>query len=129
MPEAIQGSLGIDCKLFVNNVEFTNVKDVSLPLTKNEADITTRSNNGWRAKRPVLKDTTIDWQMVYDALSSNCATIHNAYLDDTKLRIRVEDDTGATLFDADCYIKDYKVTQAAEAASMVDVVALISKVY
>ena len=36
--------------------ELGNVRDVTLNLEQGEADVTTRSNDGWRATEPTLKD-------------------------------------------------------------------------
>ena len=71
--------LGIDCKLYYSGTavteageysgisnEITVVKDVTLNLETGEADVTSRSNNGWRATRATLKEGSIEFEVLWD---------------------------------------------------------------
>jgi Phage tail tube protein len=58
---AAGGSGGYTSGALVNNV-----KDLTLKIEKNTADVTTRGNNGWRATVGVLRDATVSWGMIYD---------------------------------------------------------------
>jgi hypothetical protein len=80
--------LGLEAVLYRNTgthgsptlVKVDNVKDVTLNLEKNSADVTTRGNNGWRAMVGVLKDATIDFAMVWNTSDANFAAIRDAFL-------------------------------------------------
>lgn len=67
--------IGLDAKLYIDDestyvspswTEVTNCKDLTLTLEKNEADVTVRGNNGWRAMVSVIKDATIEFKMIWD---------------------------------------------------------------
>lgn len=80
--------LGLEAVLYVNTgsygsptlVKVDNVKDLTLSLEKNTADVTTRGNNGWRAMLGVLKDATVDFGMVWNTSDPNFVLIRNAFL-------------------------------------------------
>lgn len=67
--------LGLDGVIYLNNggtvlvpvwLECQDVKDVNINLEKGEADLTTRKNNGWRARRGTLKDGSVEFDMLQD---------------------------------------------------------------
>lgn len=81
--------LGLDAKLYIDDESsyvsptwslVDNCKDLTLSLEKNEADVTTRGNNGWRAMVSVLKDATIEFKMIWDTEDDNFTLIQQAFL-------------------------------------------------
>lgn len=92
--------LGLDCKLYVNTdesyvspvwSELTNCRDVTLTMEKNDADVTTRGNNGWRARVGVLKDATLEFDMVWDTDDPNFDVIRDAYLNNEAVEMAALD--------------------------------------
>lgn len=81
--------LGLDAKLYIDDEssyasptwsEVTNCRDLTLTLEKNEADVTVRGNNGWRAMVSVLKDATVEFSMIWDTEDPNFQIIKDAFL-------------------------------------------------
>lgn len=80
--------LGLEGKLYRNTgnyavpvlSEVTNIKDLTLNLEKNTADVTTRGSLGWRQMVAVLKDSTIDFNMVWRPSDTHFAAIKTAFL-------------------------------------------------
>jgi len=81
-------SLGLEAVLYRNTGSYgspvllrvDNVKDVTLNLERNVADVTTRGNEGWRANVGVLKDGTVDFTMVWNTDDVNFQAIRDAFL-------------------------------------------------
>jgi hypothetical protein len=80
--------LGLEGVLYRNSgtyeaptlVRVDNCRDLTLNLEKNTADVTTRGNNGWRAMIGVLKDSTIDFGMIWNTEDANFQAIKDAFL-------------------------------------------------
>ncbi len=81
--------LGLNAKLYIDEEsgyvspdwnEVTNTKDLTLGLEKNDADVTVRGNNGWRAHVGVLKDASLEFKMIWDTTDTNFTIILNAFL-------------------------------------------------
>ena len=80
--------LGLEAVLYRNTGSYNsptllrvdNVKDVTLNLERNVADVTTRGNEGWRANVGVLKDGTVDFTMVWNTDDVNFQAIRDAFL-------------------------------------------------
>jgi len=97
--------LGLDAKLYLVSgggpiittpvlttwTEIGNVRDVSLPLEKGEADVTTRANNGWRAMVGTLKDGGVDFEMVWDTADANFGFIKDAFLNNSQIGLAIMD--------------------------------------
>jgi Phage tail tube protein len=61
----------------------SNCQDLMLKVEKNTADVTTRGNNGWRAKVAVLRDVTVTFKMIYDNNDPTVAMVLNSFLSNT----------------------------------------------
>ena len=85
--------LGMNCKLFAGVAELalasldeiTNVKDLSVNLESDEADVTTRANSGWHATAATLKSATMDFEMVWKPGDTGFDLIQAAYLASTNI--------------------------------------------
>ena len=91
--------LGLDGKLYLNQgtyeapdwFEMTNVRDLTLNLEKGEADVTTRGNNGWRAIKATLKESSIEFEMVWDTADASFSAIFGAWMNNEDLELAVMD--------------------------------------
>ncbi len=81
--------LGLNAKLYIDDEasyvsptwnELSNCKDLTQTLEKNDADVTVRGNNGWRAHVGVLKDGGLEFKMLWDTSDPNFQIILNAFL-------------------------------------------------
>ena len=72
-------------------VELTNVRDVTLDMTKGDADVTTRSNSGWKATIGTLKDGTIDFEMIWDGADNGFKIMKTAFLENKTVALLVMD--------------------------------------
>jgi predicted secreted protein len=87
--------LGLDAKLYRNTgnyasptwVEVENVKDVTLGLSKSEADVTTRKNGGWRAIVGALKEGVVSFEMLWDTADTDFQAFLDAWLNDTSIEV------------------------------------------
>jgi hypothetical protein len=61
--------------------EYVDVTDVTLNLTKGEADVTTRGNNGWKSICSTLKEASIDITAFYKGGNTQYDLLRDAYLD------------------------------------------------
>lgn len=95
---------GLDCKLYYNTTAPTpaavpdsgvgwvlaaNVKDVDLDGSTDQADVTTRNNNGWKAARATLKDGSITFSMVYDTSDAAFTAFKDAWEDGTTIGVEM----------------------------------------
>ena len=79
--------LGMKGKLFhgpggstgVPTNELGNVSDVTLTLDAAEADVTTRSNSGFRATVSGLKECSIEWTMMYKPGDAGFKAVREAW--------------------------------------------------
>jgi len=96
MPDFV---LGLDAKIYRNSatyenptwVEIDNVKDVTLNLSKEEADATTRANNGWKAIVATLKEGTVDFEMVWNKSDENFQALLTSFLSNTVIDFLILD--------------------------------------
>ena len=118
--------LGLDCKLYrgdagaTANVEMTNVTNVTLSLSKGEADITTRAAQGWKMTAATLKEASIEFEMLYDPEDADFIAVQAAFLNGTPLAIFVSDGSGNGL-DCDCDVTGFDIDQSLEEAVKVSV--------
>lgn len=128
--------LGLECKAYRNTGtygaptwdEVTNIRDLTLSLEKGESDVSTRSTGGWRARRGVLKDAKIEWQMVWDTADTDFTAFRNSFLNGTSIDMLFLDGsvstTGSQGFRADIEIFSFSRNENLEEAVMVDVSAM-----
>lgn len=69
------GSGGYTSGTIVNNCQ-----DLTLSLEKNTADVTTRGNNGWRAKIGVLRDATVSFKMIWDETDAAMGILMTSFM-------------------------------------------------
>lgn len=77
-------------------LELTNVKNVTLTIDTAEADVTTRATEGWRASVPVLKNSTVDFTMLWDAEDASFANVQEAFNQRTYIHLAILDGDATT---------------------------------
>lgn len=88
--------IGIDCKLYRNTGttasptwnEIINARDVTVPMTKAEAD-TSRRAAKWRTRQGTLRDASIDFQMVQEDGDLDLAALLASFTDGTPIELLV----------------------------------------
>lgn len=121
--------LGYECKLYYDATpmaagetavdatwsEVTIVRDASANLDKDEADMTTRANAGWKATRGSLRDGSVEFELLYDSDNAALAAIRTAYLTNVRIALAVMDGdiavAGAEGFVANFEIMSFNVPQ------------------
>ena len=72
-------------------IEMGNARDVTLNLEQGEADVTTRSNSGWRATEPTLKEGSVEFEMIYDPADAGFTKVLGAWLNRTPIAMAILD--------------------------------------
>lgn len=89
--------LGMNAKIYqgaagaalASLTEMANVKDVTLSLEAGEADVTTRANQGWRATAPTLRESTVEFEMLWKSTDPGFDAIKTAFLTSSTIRLAV----------------------------------------
>ena len=76
--------------------EMSNVKDVKLNLSAGEADTTTRSNSGWRATSPGLRECQVEFEMLWLDTDACFVAMKAAFLAGTTVELAILDRDRAT---------------------------------
>lgn len=102
-----------------------NVKDLTLTLTKEAIDVSTRAAAGWREFVDGLKDASIEWSMVWDDGDTAFTAIKAAFLNNTAIEVLVLDgaynSTGSQGLRATCMVESFTRNETLGEALMVDV--------
>jgi hypothetical protein len=126
--------IGLDCKLYYNTgsyttpnwQEITNAKDVTIPLTKGEAD-TSRRGTTWKTRRGTLKDASIDFQIVQEDGDAAFAALLDSYLNGTPIELLALNgdvaEAGSEGLRCTCEVFSFQDGQALESAVVYDVSA------
>jgi predicted secreted protein len=119
--------LGMNAKLYhgaagskATNV-IGNVKDVTLNLETGEADVTTRGNQGWRAKVATLKDGSVEFEMVWDTADTAFTAIQQAWFNATPIAFLILDGENGQGLDADFVVTNFSRKEPLEEAITVSV--------
>lgn len=121
--------LGLNAKLYyevggidaASMIELTNVRDVTLSLETEEADVTTRSNNGWRATKPTLKNASIEFSMVWDTDDAGFTALRTAFLAGTKIGMKCLDKESGQGLQFDAAVMNFTRNEQLAEALTVDV--------
>jgi predicted secreted protein len=119
--------LGMNAKLYhgaagskATNV-IGNVKDVTLNLETGEADVTTRGNQGWRAKVATLKEGSVEFEMVWDTADTAFTAIQQAWFNTTPIAFLILDSENGQGLDADFVVTNFSRKEPLEEAITVSV--------
>jgi len=72
-------------------VEIATVRDVTLNLSANEVDDTSRTNQGWRSKLQGLREWGADFEMIYEPTDTAWEKVRESFFDGTSIEILVLD--------------------------------------
>ena len=120
-------SLGLNAKAYFGTAGSTastvidNIRDITLNLTKAEADVTTRGANGWTLTVGTLKDGTVDANIIWDDADAFFTAVQTAYFNDTPIAMLFLDKTGGQGLDADFSIVNFTRNEALAEALTADV--------
>lgn len=126
----VRGKLGI-LKYAVGGIEggsweeLTNVRDLDMPSTKGETDISTRADGSYVTRMALDKDVSVTWDMLFDDEDEGFLAIRDAYNDDEIIGLQVYHYDGSAYFQADFEIYDFSLTQNKDEAQVYSVVAKI----
>ena len=128
--------IGLNCKLYRNTAtgstayatptwtEIVNVRDVTIPMTKGEAD-TSRRGSTWKTRRGTLKDASIDFQLIHDDADPAFTALLASYVDGTPIDLLALDgatsDPYAQGLRATCEVFNFQPGQPLEGAVVYDV--------
>lgn len=122
-----QGAAGAAVAAMTEN---GNVKDVTLNLEAGEADVTTRSNSGWRATAPTLRECTCEFEMIWKPGDTQFEAIKTAFLTAATIALAVltgdKAATGSEGPAGDWSITNFSRNEALEEAVTVSVTAKLA---
>tara|TARA_B110000444_G_C18429325_1_gene406053 strand:+ start:122 stop:538 length:417 start_codon:yes stop_codon:yes gene_type:complete len=103
-----------------------NVKDVTFNLETADADVTIRSNGGWRGKVTSLKEASLEFDMVWDTTDTGFDDIKDAFLGNEIVFFKVLDETGGSGLHAAFSIISFGRNETMEEAQTSSVTAKVS---
>ena len=125
--------LGLNCKLYRNTGThaspvwdlITNVKDVTLDMSTDVADVSNRGGSGFRSEVPTLSNFKSTFQMVYNPEDTDQTAIGAAWLAKDTIEFMwldgLESVAGSKGWMATCIVSNYSSTENLEEAKMIDV--------
>jgi len=126
--------IGLECKLYRNTGtyaspvwnEIPNAGDVTIPMSKAEADTSTRAST-WKTRKGTLKDVSIDFQLKFVPGDQDFAALLASYMNNTPIELLALDGpvatTGSQGLRAICEVFNFQEGQPLEGAVMFDVSA------
>lgn len=84
-----------------------NVRDLTLGLSKGEADATTRGNDGWEAVVGTIKRAEITLDMVWNTSDPAFQAMKDSFLDGSAIGIRAFDAPSGEGLEADMMVIDF----------------------
>lgn len=101
----------------------SDAMDVSSGGETEEADVTTRGNNGYVATAAVLKNLNLEFEMIYDTANAAFGAIKDAWIAQTKIGFQILDAPGGEGFQADFMITRFTRDESLRDAMKVQVTA------
>jgi hypothetical protein len=120
-------ALALNAKLYYGTAgstaatEMTNVKDLTLNLSNQEADTSTRGSGGWSTTAATLTDGSIDFSMVWDTADAGFTAIKTAFFAKTNMAFLCLDEEGGQGLDADFTVSSFTRNETLTDVLMVDV--------
>lgn len=119
--------LGKNCKLYRNTgtwgsptwVEVENVKDLTLNLAYQEADVSTRAGGGVSRAEPTLLDVSLEFDQVRDTDDADQTAILTAFFAGTLIDMAVSEAAIATA-GTKYYRQEWKVLSGPQAEALAD---------
>jgi hypothetical protein len=99
--------------------EGSDVKDLSIPIEKTEADVTTRGAGGWETVVGTLKKAAIDIPMIWDPGDAMCAALMKGFLTDANVPLAMLDGDKVTTGSQGLWA-DFQVLKADKGEQLAD---------
>lgn len=99
---------GKDCVLNTGS-EIINVKDVTLNITADTMEASTRNTNGWKELCPALKSAELSFDMIMDTTDTAMASLRTAFLADSVLTITLTE--GDTVWSGSGYLTEFSTSE------------------
>jgi len=88
-------TVGYECVLYYNNgttespnwLEIDTVRDVTLNLSRNDVDDTSRTTDGWRSRLAGLAEWGADFEMIYNTANTAWEKVRASFFDNTSIEI------------------------------------------
>jgi hypothetical protein len=116
--------LGLDCTLWLCDagigatpnaavgVEVDNARNVKVPASKGESDVSRRGSGGYKAAAGTMIDAGIDFDMLYVDGDPNFAALLASFTGRTAVGVRAAkgdpDIPGTEVFEADCEVMKFE---------------------
>jgi predicted secreted protein len=122
--------IGYDCVLYYNNgttgspswLEIDTVRDVTLNLSRNEVDDTSRTAQGWRSRLAGLAEWGADFEMIYNTANTAWQKVRESFFANTVIEVLALDGD-ITVDDKEGLRGDVFVTRFERAEPLEDVVS------
>lgn len=112
---------GFDAVLKIGGVTVGEAQDVTLGMTRDEIEITTRDNVGWKTFIPGLAEMTVDFTLLNDRPNANVDLIETAFLaGDVVEDVDILDKDGYG-FNADMAVLDFSRSEPLQDAVSISV--------
>lgn len=98
--------------------EIDIVKDITVPVEKEKADVTTRRSK-WKATKGTIRGITIDIQMVYDPADAGLLALQEAFLTDTTIPLAILDGEAEVVGTRGLWA-DFEVTKMEKGEALAD---------
>jgi len=118
--------VGLDAKLYRGNAgspaatEMLNVRDVTRPDSKSEADISRRGSR-WHVVKVTRRKVEVNFTMINDDSDADVLALRNAYDADTPLAFKVLDKASGKGIDADWEITKFEESHPDETEQTISV--------
>ena len=110
--------LGKDAVLKIDSTELKNIKDVSLNLSANTTDVTTRKSAGWVEEMTTTRTLEITFQALFDSEDTVFNSLQTAFMNGTTVEVEI---SGSGTLNATCVVSNFSITQALTDAITVDI--------
>jgi predicted secreted protein len=86
-----------------------NVKDVTLNITADTMEASTRNTSGWKEMCPALKSAEVSFDMIMDTTDTAMAALRAAFLADTELTLTITE--GGTAWSGTGYLTEFSTSE------------------
>tara|TARA_Y100001938_G_C7927896_1_gene347823 strand:- start:27 stop:458 length:432 start_codon:yes stop_codon:yes gene_type:complete len=119
--------LGMNCKAYYGTAgvsatsELSNIRDVTINLSTEESDVTSRANSGWKQTMATLKDGSVDFEMIYDTADAGFTAFATAWENSTEIAAAFLDGSGGTGLWSDFTVVNFSRNESLSEAVSVSV--------
>lgn len=110
--------LGKDAKLQIGETELKVVTDVTINISTDTTDVTTRNSGSWKQEMPTLKTLEISTSAKYDIGNASIAALQTAFNAGTAVAVTI---TGGITLTASCSVTTFNITQPLADVIAVDI--------